>query len=278
MRVSVTWLGVGLILIILLGMIWQGKGVYETFTAEQNYKKEGFTGSLDDLQVSTCPANSKQFIDENGIVLCCDGTVSDNKCTGRTICSLSEGSAKYPTCSTWFAAYLNEKGRDRCPPSMPNYYESKDGKVKGCTAGRRNKEGSDPIQSSDSTCKLYSTQLADEREVDSCSNQQLLETTKCFSREIPNVTKRLQKVWWNNYAPSYVVCSYTEPGTTTVTECGTDDSWNRVVQRQIEKGDLARNWKQTVSEWDKVYFCSLTEKVKINKTLAFNDLKKTPTP
>ena len=114
MKVSVTWLGVILIGILLIGILWKGKGVYEAFTTEPR-KEEGFVGSLDDLQVSSCPANSKQFIDGNGVVLCCDGAVTDGQCQGKTICSLSEGSAKYPTCSTWMAAYLNEKGVTDAP-------------------------------------------------------------------------------------------------------------------------------------------------------------------
>lgn len=277
MKVSVIWLGVILIGILFVGVVWKGKGVYEAFTTEQEEAiQEGFTGSLDDLQMSSCPANSKQFIDGNGIVLCCDGTVSDGQCQGKTICSLSEGSAQYPTCSTWMAAYLNEKGRNRCPPSMQNYYESKDATVKGCTAGRRNKDGSGPITQNQKFCKLYNDQRSEEREVDSCTNIRMLENTKCFSRDLPNVSKTLQKTWWNNYAPAWVMCSYVEPGSGAFSQCAHDTSWNRLIQRQIEKGDLPRNWKQNINEWEKIWFCSLTEKVKINKTLAFNDLKKTP--
>jgi hypothetical protein len=277
MRVSVTWLGVILIACLLLGMLWKGKGVYEAFTTEEK-PVEGFTGSLDDLLISSCPANSKQFIDSNGIVLCCDGTVSDGQCAGKTICSLSEGTQKAPTCSLWFAAYLNEKGRNSCPSTMPNYFESKDGKIKGCTSGRRNKDGSGPITQIQKSCKLYNDQKSEERETDSCTNQKMLENAKCFSRDLPNVNKSLQKTWWNNYAPAWVMCSYAEPGSGAFSQCAEDSSWNRLIQRQTEKGDLPRNWKQNINEWEKIWFCSLTEKVKINKTLTFNDLKRTPAP
>jgi hypothetical protein len=285
MKVSVIWLGIFLIGILCIGVLWKGKGVYEAFTTEQKEPmepmepmEEGFAGSLDDLQVSSCPANSKQFIDNNGIVLCCDGTVSDGKCQGKTICSLSEGSAQYPTCSTWMAAYLNEKGRNRCPPSMPNYYESRDGKVKGCTSGRRNKDGSGPITQNQKFCKLYSSKLSEDREIDSCTNIRMLENTKCFSRDLPNVNKTLVKPWWNSTAPAYVTCSYVEPGTMSTSECWSNDSLNRLINNLIETGYLPRNFKQNMDPWTKLLFCSITEKVKINKTLAFNDLNKTPVP
>jgi hypothetical protein len=225
MKVSITWLGIFLIGVLFIGFLWKGKGVYEAFTTEE-IVEEGFQASLDDLQVSSCPAKSKQFIDSNGIVLCCEGTISDGKCQGKPICSLSEGSDKYPTCSTWFAAYLNEKGRDRCPPSMPNYYESKDGTVKGCTSGRRNKDGSGPITQGQKFCKLYNDQKSEEREVDSCTNLRMLENTKCFSRDLPNVNKSLQKTWWNNYAPAWVMCSYVEPGSGAFSQCA-EDSGNK---------------------------------------------------
>jgi hypothetical protein len=280
MKVSVTWLGIILIGILLIGILWQGKGVYEAFTSEETKEeKEGFIGSLDDLQVSSCPANSKQFIDSDGIVLCCDGTISDGQCQGKPICSLSEGSARIPTCSTWFAAYLNEKGQNRCPASMPNYYETRDGTVKGCTAGRRNKDGSGPLTQNTKFCKLYKDQKTEEREPDSCTNQKLLEQAKCFSRNLPNVSKTLLKPEWEPTAPSFVLCTYNEPGTLNTTQCITDGTYNRFIDRLIDMGSLSRNWRSNeINDWNKMWYCSIAEKVRIDKTLDFSNVKKTPAP
>jgi hypothetical protein len=280
MKVSVIWLGVSLILAVLLGLLWKGKGVYEAFQEKQ---QEGFQNtspaSLDDLNLNTCPANTNQFVDHNGLTLCCDGEIADGKCSKPPICSLSEGTATLPTCSTWYAAYLNEKGRNRCPTSMPNYYESKDGTVKGCTNGRRSKTGSAPLTQTQQFCRLYTTREQEEREPDSCTNQRILESTKCFSRDLPNVSKRIYKAEWHPTAPAYVMCTYAEPKTLNVTECLSDQTYNRLIDRLIEKGDLSRNWKTNeMNEWNKIWYCSLAEKVKIDKTLDFADLKKTPAP
>ena len=277
MRVSILWLGVILISIVTIGILWKGKGVYEAFTTEPE-KLEGFqadAASLDDLNVNTCPANSNQFVDSNGLVLCCKGDLVDGQCSTNPICSLSEGTNKYPTCSIWTAAYLNEKGRNRCPPSLPNYYETKDETVRGCTDGRRNKTGSAPLTQKQRFCKLYRTQQEEEGKIDSCENQKLLEQSVCFKNTDVKVEKTLISVL-NGFLPAQVQCNFGDINTRTAGTCITNDSMDRFMTRIFEILGIRNNdWKSGTVNWDpieKMNFCSVAEKYKIRKTITFKDL------
>jgi len=251
-------------------MIIEAKAIYESFLDPQGII-EGFEGSLDDLQLISCPAKSNQYIDAKGNVLCCEGTVVSSSCSGTTICTLSEASDNYPTCGLWLASHLNEKGAKRCPTNMPNYFESEDEQTKGCTGGKRNKTGSGPADNTSKTCKLYVNQIDDERNIDSCTNQKLLESTRCFSTEYPNTTKVLEINKAHPKSPAWVRCSYSANGENA--SCNSDESYNRLISREIEYGTMDKNYKQNASDWQKMDFCSITEKVKITKTLAFADLK-----
>jgi hypothetical protein len=294
MRVSLTWIGV-LLIAIFLGFVAlygynefsgdEAEGFSSWFTSyfslSHDYRRgEGFQNSVpleDDIQqVDTCPAKSNRYVDSTGQVMCCDGEVQNNQCRGKTICSLSEGTSLTPKCGVWFSAYLNEKGRGRCPPSMPNYFESLDGSKKGCCSGRRNKSGSGPLDNSQKKCTLYANQVDDERKTDSCTVQQMLENAKCFSKDYPNQSKFIQVPSWNPKSPAYVVCT-AQNGMSQV-YCGENKSWNNLIDRQIERGELNRNWRDTANIWEKVHFCSNAEKVHLLKTMNINDLAKTQTP
>jgi hypothetical protein len=50
-----------------------------------------------------CPKKSKSFIDKDGNLNCCSGTVNGNTCEGTVLCTFSgSASSKYPICSTLF--------------------------------------------------------------------------------------------------------------------------------------------------------------------------------
>lgn len=277
MRVSLTWIG---ILLIAIFLAFVGIYGYNEFSSESE-NSEGFQNSApleDDIQeIDTCPAKSNRYVDSTGQVMCCDGEVQNNQCRGKTICSLSEGTTLTPKCGVWFSAYLNEKGRGRCPPSMPNYFESVDGSKKGCCTGRRNKSGSGPLQTSQKKCNLYGTQQQEEGLVDSCTNQKLLETSICFRNNTVRVEKSLIPVW-NGKLPAQVQCNFGDVQSRTAGTCITNDSMERFFTRIFQMfGINGAGWKESTVNWDpieKLNFCSVAEQYKILKTIGYKDLPK----
>jgi hypothetical protein len=271
MEVSVVWLGLGITILALLFLLTRAKGVYDAF---QNYdtKDEGFIGSSqDDIHLTSCPADYKQFVNNDGQIQCCDGTPNSGKCSGKVICSLSEGQ---PTCSAWYTAVLDEKGRNKCPPSMPNYFESKDGKTKGCTSGKRKPDGSGPLETSAKFCKLYTSQRDDEGKVDSCTNVMLLDKTVCFPGSSVKTDKNLSSVL-NGFLPARIQCSFGDPSIRTAGTCETDQSMDRFMNSVYKLLGIQGSWKDGFMRWDpldKINLCSITQKYKIDKTIGFQDL------
>ena len=143
MKVSVLWLGLFLVTIVLVWATVQGYFLHESFKGSQDSKvAEGFSGTSEDIRVSGCPSSTTTFINSKGHTICCDGPILDGKCSGREVCSLSQG-ANLPTCSEYKTAWLDEKGAKKCPRALPNYFENPNG-VGGCTSGPRNQDGSAP--------------------------------------------------------------------------------------------------------------------------------------
>lgn len=277
MEVSVVWLGLAIIGITLLFLFTQAKGVYDTF---QNYgsssaNKEGFVGgNTSDIRLIGCPADYKQFVNNDGQILCCDGTPNSGKCSGRTICSLSEGAGRLPTCSAWYTAYLDEKGRNKCPPSMPSYFESKDGKTKGCTAGARKQDGTGPLEGSAKFCRMYTSQREEEGKANSCSNVLLLDKTVCFPGTSVKTDKSLTEVL-GGFLPARIQCSFGDPSLKTAGTCETDKSLDRFMSGVYTLLGIRGSWKESFMRWDpldKINLCSITQKYKIDKTIGFSDL------
>lgn len=212
------------------------------------------------------------------------GDVTSDQCKGEAICSLSEKVGNLPTCSEWYLNYLRQRGRGRCPRSLPMYFESYDGKVKGCTFGRLNKEGTAPAAPDQKKCIIYQTKQQDEGKVDSCTNIKLLENTVCFPGSTVPAQKQLVD-WYNGAFPVIVTCKFTDQNRTP-SGCFTDDSIIRHVDSVIQYykretrnsyTDSIEKWKARVKNWDpisKVVFCSVAKKYKIDKTISFNDLPK----
>jgi hypothetical protein len=278
MRVSIAWIAVILILGILFFFTFQGVCLYEQFKdkeAEEEETTEGFQGqeSATDLNITTCPAETKSFIVGGGRTVCCDGTVSNGKCSGATVCSLSEGIAGLPTCSDWFDAYLENKGKDKCPMSMPNYYENKATNTSGCVEGGRLKDGTGPLPNK-KYCNMYPKEDDDLIKQDSCTNQKIFDKTQCFSRPIKGQSK--QFVSWGPYPP-VVYCSAMDTGSLVPLSCIEDSTFVRVVDFWVKRyAPQYSNWKEQSVAWGpqwKLNFCSVVQKVNLDKTMKFGDLE-----
>lgn len=268
MKVSVAWIAVGIIIGIILFFTVEGFSVYEQFT-----NTEGFSngdGETLDIKITTCPADTTSYVDGGGRTVCCEGNVINGKCSGKNVCSLSEAIAGLPTCSAWLDAYLENKGAKRCPPSMKNYYENKGATQAGCTAGHRNAQGTAPSSTTNKFCTLYRSEQDELLKRDSCTNQKILEEAKCLSKP----TSRSLLDW--GAIPPAVHCTGMDTGSLTPMSCLDDyafvrtaDYWAKTYAPQyINWKDQAHNWGP---QW-KMHFCSVVQKVTVDKSLSYNDL------
>jgi hypothetical protein len=264
MKVSLIWLSLITIGIVLLLV---SQKAYEAFSDFVPLKEGFVSGSTSEIQITTCPANSKMYIDNNGRSVCCEGNVENGKCVGRPICTLSESGNDLPTCNTWYAALLDERGRDRCPSSMPAYFEG--GKMgRGCTSGRRNKDGTAPDLASAKFCKLYTSEKDELLNEDSCTNQKMLEEAQCI---VPNAKKSLTR--WHKNIPFQVQCDYVNPTTGLPGSCSEDITTYKQHQYAVKVGVLASNWEQNYVSYNKINWCRPRKMVEIDKTISYDDLK-----
>jgi hypothetical protein len=264
MRVSLTWIALLLLSIAISILFYKGKKTYEAFTSEKT--SEGFVNPItDDIQISTCPADSKSFIDNLGRTICCQGSVENGICTGKAICSLSESAKGLPTCSEWYSALLSERGRDRCPVSMPNYFEG------GCTAGKRKADGSGPADPSIKFCKFYTTKDNDESKLDSCSNVKMMDETICFPSSSIPVSKRIVSIRKRSFLPAVIQCSYFNNNN--AGNCYSDNSMKRLFQLEVDRGERSANYVRDLDPIYKFEWCSKHQKVAIDKTSTIDDLK-----
>lgn len=265
MRLSLSWLVLIIFGIIILILSTKGKKVYEAFQE----KKEGFTSiQNDDIILTSCPANTKSFVDDLGNSVCCDGIIENGKCIGKEVCSITKGHSKYPTCGAYWAALLDQRGRDRCPTSMPTYFENMKTGVKGCAQGRRTKDGSAALPGV-KFCRLYTSKTDEEEKLDSCFNQNRLDKAVCFKKPIPGVKKKLINVYRG--VPPLIHCSYNDKGM--VSYCGTNDSLHGLYKHLVKKGEENPRYATELPAYFKFFWCNQHEQVAIDKKLKIEDLK-----
>lgn len=277
MQVNVAFLGAILLLIVVIYFLRRGFGVIELFTNQNTNTKEteGFvsgSGKVSDIVLTTCPADSTSFINDNGRTICCQGMILDNKCSGKTLCTLSESAEGVPTCNEWFSAWLDERSARRCFPGMPNYFEDKTTGVKGCCAGLRKNDGSAPATVDAKKCIIYNSQKDENEKEDSCTNMKLFDSVKCFTRDVPGTKKARDR--------GFITCSYTlNDGPMSMPRtCYTDQSLEKYfdnIAKEVWKG--ISDWRAFLNEIlridEKLLFCSVQQKVYIDKTHTRDQVK-----
>jgi len=75
-------------------------------------------------------------------------------------------------------------------PALPNYFEDKSNKIKGCMVGPLNDTMTGPQNPSQAKCVIYDTFEKNTMSIDSCTNQKMLDSAVCFGN---NCSKRLSK-------------------------------------------------------------------------------------
>ena len=191
-----------IILIVVLCAILYMVLPWKEDTMEEDNDVEGFATHY----LQSCPAGFKSSYNANGDVVCCDGEVMANKCLGDKQCILNgKGAEETPNCVDLLKREYAEKSATWCPPSLPNYFEDRVKKTKGCTSGQLNATMSGPSNTNQPHCMIYSDLTKNRVAKDSCYNKKLLEDTPCFGK---NCTKELiQPV---NTAPPLVAIGFSD--------------------------------------------------------------------
>ena len=149
------------------------------------------TSDLEGYQnyLSSCPGGYKSFYTDDGNIVCCDGEIVANKCLSDNQCTLNgKGTPDMPNCVQSVLKIYAAAGQEQCPQSMPQYFEDKSRKLKGCTQGRLNDTLSAPQFPNQAICTIYDTFDKNRMSKDSCLNQKLLDKVQCFGN---NCTKEL---------------------------------------------------------------------------------------
>jgi hypothetical protein len=209
MRLSLSWIIVFLLLAFISYFFSYGCKVYEQYIDVDTV--EGFQNT-NDISLTTCPPSE---VDES-LSMSSKVPVSSTQTycydSGRQMCSLSVPSSSNESCTSYYKLLLQLKS-DKCPTSMPNYYQdlrfenNVDKSVRGCTSGLRTPDGKSPADTKDSHCTLYNTEKDELEQLDSCKNIKRLNSAKCFSQSLNGVTKVLRASGMGMGSPT-VECTY----------------------------------------------------------------------
>jgi hypothetical protein len=278
MKVSLGAIGLCIILAFFLYFAWYGKNVYEIITRPDTNVKEGFEviTTASGIRVTTCPKKFRRYVNDRGFTMCCDGQLESNTCHGDAVCSLSESAKDVPTCSEWYAAYLKERGKGKCPAALPFYWENDNGES-GCSE-KINSDGNSPAEpTSPANCLVYPDETRNMSKIDSCLNQTYKESAVCFTDPGITATKSLQQMG-DGKQPALVVCQYGTPGLLDESSgsCYTDESIVRNKKATIDAQNTVTGstttvaeWQATSADWNPLYklnFCSVVQKYKLAKT------------
>ena len=141
--------------------------------------EEGF----ESYYLSACPSGYQHSYTANGDVLCCDGQIMANKCLGDKQCILNgKGTDTLPNCIDLLKQEYLEKSATWCPASLPQYFEDREKKTKGCTSGPLNSTMNAPKTTTQPQCHVYDDFQANRMSKDSCYNVKLLDNTPCFGQ------------------------------------------------------------------------------------------------
>ena len=203
MKLSLSWILVGLIIVYMIFFSIYGYRVYEEFQSIT----EPFVTDMSEVSLTTCPPSTNESVTMSSKV---PPGSTETYCYDEDVkkCSLSVASSSPESCSHYYTLLLRAKGQV-CPKSMPNYYQNLqfannvDSSTRGCTSGARTRDGKSPANPSDPYCKIYSTQKDELEQLDSCTNVKRLDSAQCFLATAAN-TKVLQK---NAKGSPYVQCT-----------------------------------------------------------------------
>ena len=270
-----------LVILIILILIICGILAYQSRIGREGFDLGPST------ELSTCPLQSKAYLDRHGDTLCCNGSLSPEGDCAKPLCALAKRS-DMPSCKAMLDAANQTRGADICPPSLPNYYTNGKGTT-GCTDGALNNERTAPVSMFSKTCKVYpdkpltfgksvSSFTANDTKEDSCGVQRRLEITK----------KDMKTLFGSNYIDvvhnsdmyQYYV-SFKNPTRTTPDICLTKDNLIYNAERlPLDRGghlfstEAARKvYIESIKE-GLALDCATSKAIYIDKSMTWDDFNK----
>jgi hypothetical protein len=212
-----------------------------------------------EIQLQACPSGTQSF-EYKGTISCCEGDIVNEMCNGRIVCNISEDKAENPSCTTVLRKELRDKGVRFCPSTLPKYFEDTATKLKGCTSGKRTKDGKGPENANEPKCIIYGTYSENKNRIDSCENIKARDSTKCPGG------KKAELVSFDSKFPVLIQCGFTTNTQPTPITCYEDTSLLDYLKVAWS------NWRGNLSNNTKLLFCSTANEYYMNRSLNESDL------
>ena len=223
-------------------------------------QKETFVDTASDINFQGCPSGTNSY-ESSGEIHCCEGDLVNQRCSGRTVCSLSKHSKVIPSCASLLRKELDEKSARFCPRSIPHYFEN--GGQRGCTNGRRTSDGKGIAQTNGpvKTCKIYALRSDNESKTDSCYIIKKSNDSVCPQGNTPSI------VTLKAGQPTVLQCGLiTRDGLPEM--CFEDETYKTYLS------SVTSNWRETLRPADMLKFCSVAQSYYVEKSLTDAELQK----
>jgi hypothetical protein len=212
-----------------------------------------------DIQLQACPSGTSSY-NSKGDILCCDGSIVNEMCNGRTVCSVSDDKPSMPSCVNLIRKTFKEKSNRFCPPTLPKFFEGPAGS--GCTNGRRTTDGKAPLTTSQAKCTIYTSFTDNQNKLDSCDNIKQKDLFVCPGTSRPTLTSpRSDK-------PALVQCTFTTNTDPQPFTCYSDKS---LMDNYLAV--LGPDWKKMMTKENKLSFCSTAKKYYIDRAISEEELE-----
>ncbi len=232
------------------------------------------------IRFTECPAGTTSYITSEGDTNCCSGEIKKGKCVGVNMCSLSP---KYPgsslqSCSEIIRYLWNQRSRDWCPSSAPNFYGTMNRYSNGtfnewgCSSTVSTATGGKPT-SATTFCTIYTTEEENLSNIGTGANQASI---SCRNMRDADTAKTLitgSTTLWEpqNSNPALIKLSFTPlmNGTTTngTTATVTCYEFNRFITfyRKVAPSYIDSIRAQ---RYNNIYYCDAAKGYYITGTLS----------
>ncbi len=247
-----------LVCILILGVSVFLGALY--FQKAETFQDISLTTDDTDIQLQACPSGTSSF-NSKGDILCCDGSIVNEMCNGRTVCSVSDDKPSMPSCVNLTRKEMQKKANRFCPPTLPKYFEDPSKNQSGCTKGRRTTDGKAPLTTTQPKCTIYPSYEDNQIKLDSCNNMRQRDLFKCPGDKAPTLTSpRADK-------PALVQCTFTSNIDPQPLTCYSDQSFIAHLTAL-----LGNDWKQSLTRENKLSFCSTAKKYYIDRSISEEEL------
>ena len=248
-----------LVCFLILGVsVFLGAFYFQKAEAFQDVK----LGSEDyDIQIQACPSGTTSY-NNKGDILCCEGSIVNEMCNGRTVCSVSDDKPSMPSCVNLIRKEFRTKANRFCPPTLPKYFDDPAKKTSGCTRGDRTTDGKAPVSTSQPKCVIYKSFDDNKNKLDSCDNIKQRDLFKCPMGKQPTlISLRFDK-------PALVTCSFTTNTDPQPLTCYSDKSLT-----DFYLAFYGSDWKKNMTRDTKLTFCSTAQKYYIDRAISEEELE-----